>query len=38
LFEGLTAPIDQVLEKAGLTLEDIDAFELVGGAGRIPKV
>jgi len=34
----MIAPIDIVLKKAGLTLENIDAVEIIGGGVRIPKL
>ena len=37
-FERVTKPIDEALEKAGLTLDDIDQVELLGGGIRVPKV
>jgi len=38
LFERLTKPIDEALEKAGLEITDLDAVEIIGGSVRIPKV
>ena len=38
LLDRVRAPLDSVLEKAGLTIEDIDAIELLGGGIRVPKV
>ena len=38
LLTRLTKPIDEVLAKAGKTLKDIDAFELIGGGIRVPKI
>ncbi|KAI0686744.1 HSP70-domain-containing protein [Cytidiella melzeri] len=38
VLERITAPIEQALEESGLTLEQIDAVELVGGGTRIPAV
>ncbi|CAM9469770.1 unnamed protein product [Ascophyllum nodosum] len=38
LFERITAPIDQALEQAGMTLNDIQEVELIGGGVRIPRV
>lgn len=37
-FEKVEKAIDRVLEQAGLTKDDIDSIELLGGASRIPKV
>jgi len=33
-----TAPIEMALKAANVTLKDIDAFELIGGGMRIPKI
>jgi len=38
LFVRAAAQIDHVLERAGLTLDDIHDIELVGGGMRVPKV
>lgn len=38
IVERVTAPIQQALADSGLTLEQIDAIELVGGCTRIPAV
>ncbi|KAI0338231.1 heat shock protein [Trametopsis cervina] len=38
LLERIPAPIQQALEESGLTLDQIDAIELVGGGTRIPAV
>jgi len=38
LLAKLIRPIDEVLAKAGKTLDDVDAFEMVGGGVRVPKV
>ncbi|CDW74071.1 protein heat shock protein [Stylonychia lemnae] len=38
LFDRVMAPVQEVLEKAGLTIEDIDQVELLGGGIRIPKI
>ena len=41
LFERVAAPFERVLAKAadiGLGVDDIEAFELLGGATRIPRV
>lgn len=37
-FSLLTAPIQKVLDAAGKTISEIDAFEVLGGAVRVPKV
>ena len=36
--EALTEPIEKVLEKANLGLDELTQIELVGGVSRIPKV
>jgi len=38
LFERLTKPIEEALQKAGKTMAEIDAFELLGGGIRVPKI
>ncbi len=38
LFKRLTLPIDAALATAGLTLDQINAVELLGGGVRMPKV
>lgn len=38
LLKRVTAPIDAALEQAGMTLNDIQEVEIIGGGGRIPKV
>ena len=38
VLDRIPAPISQVLQDAGLTLEQIDGIELVGGCTRIPAV
>lgn len=38
LLDRITAPVSQALQDSGLTLEQIDAVELVGGCTRIPAV
>ena len=38
VLDRIPAPLSQVLQDAGLTLEQIDAIELVGGCTRIPAV
>lgn len=37
-LDRITAPIEQALADSGLTLDQIDAVELVGGCTRIPAV
>jgi hypoxia up-regulated 1 len=36
--DRLTAPIFQVLEKAGLDIKSVHSLEIIGGVSRIPKV
>ncbi|KAF8968676.1 adenyl-nucleotide exchange factor sse1 [Entomortierella lignicola] len=38
LISRVEAPLKQVLEDSGLTVEDIDAVEMVGGSIRIPAL
>lgn len=38
LFSRATKPIEQALRAANMTLQDIDAMELIGGGMRVPKV
>lgn len=38
VLEGIEAPIRQALAESGLTVEQVDAIELVGGSTRIPAV
>ena len=38
VFDRVSAPIQQALADSGLTLDQIDAVELVGGSTRIPAV
>jgi len=38
LLDRVTTPIKEALEFAGLTVADLDAVELIGGAQRIPKI
>ena len=38
LVPQLTAPIQSVLDQAGLTKEDIHSYEIIGGSVRVPKV
>jgi len=38
LFERVIAPVEKVLGQAGLTVEDIDAVEIIGGGVRVPRV
>ena len=38
VFSRVTKPIDEALAKAGLTIEEIDQVELLGGGIRVPKV
>ncbi|KAG0098158.1 adenyl-nucleotide exchange factor sse1 [Podila epicladia] len=38
LISRVEAPLNKALEDAGLTIEDIDAVEVVGGSTRIPAL
>ncbi|KAF9293704.1 adenyl-nucleotide exchange factor sse1, partial [Mortierella antarctica] len=38
LISRVEAPLNKALEDAGLTVEDIDAVEMVGGSTRIPAL
>jgi len=38
LLERATAPIEQALAEAKLTVEDIDSIEMVGGCTRVPAL
>lgn len=38
LLERVTVPLQQALDAAGLTKDDIDAIEIVGGCTRVPAV
>ncbi|KAI8814028.1 Hsp70 protein-domain-containing protein [Cladochytrium replicatum] len=38
LFERVPEPIQQVLDKTGLSVSDINSVVLVGGSARVPKV
>ncbi|KAI0044630.1 heat shock protein 70 [Auriscalpium vulgare] len=38
VLERIPAPLQQALAESGLTLEQIDAIELVGGSTRVPAV
>ncbi|CAG9311977.1 HYOU1_3 [Blepharisma stoltei] len=37
-LDKLVEPVNKALEIAGLTIEQINSFELIGGVSRIPKV
>ncbi|KAI5851008.1 heat shock protein 70 family [Tricharina praecox] len=38
MLERVTAPLEEALAEAGLTKEDIDAIEVVGGSTRVPSL
>ncbi|POM59965.1 Hsp70-like protein [Phytophthora palmivora] len=38
LFDRTLKPVEVALEKAGLTIADIDEIELIGGGVRMPKI
>ena len=37
-FERVMMPVEQALVKSGLTIEDIDMIELLGGGIRVPRI
>lgn len=37
-FSRIVTPIEEVLKKAGLTIEEVDQIELLGGGIRVPKI
>ena len=37
-YARIMGPINEALEKANMTIEDIDQVELIGGGVRIPKI
>ena len=37
-FDRVMKPVEEVMQKAGLTIEDIDIVELLGGGIRVPKI
>lgn len=37
-FDRVAKPVDEVLAKAGLTIDQVDLIELVGGGIRVPKL
>ena len=37
-FTRVATPVHEVLAKAGLTIDDVDQVELVGGGIRVPKL
>lgn len=38
LFERVTLPIEEALKRAGMSIDDIDQIELLGGGIRVPKI
>ncbi|KAH9601702.1 Heat shock protein 70 family [Trypanosoma melophagium] len=38
LFEGVPKVVEEALKKSGLNLNEIDAFEMMGGTSRTPKI
>ena len=38
LFARVMAPVYEVLAKAGMTIDEVDQVELLGGGIRVPKV
>jgi molecular chaperone DnaK (HSP70) len=37
-FDRAMKPVDEVLAKSGLTIDQIDMIELLGGGIRVPKI
>ena len=37
-YARITKPVEEVLAKAALTIEEIDQIELIGGGIRVPKI
>lgn len=37
-FAKVMKPVEEVLSKAGLTIEEVDMVELLGGGIRVPKI
>jgi hypoxia up-regulated 1 len=37
-FSRVALPVEEALKKAGLTLDDIDQVEILGGGIRVPKI
>lgn len=37
-FDRVTEPVEEVLRKAGITMDEVDAVELLGGGIRVPRV
>eukprot|EP00955_Chlamydomonas_euryale_P042603 352370-Chlamydomonas_euryale.AAC.2 len=37
-FDRAAAPLRRVLERSGLSIDDIDAVELLGGGSRVPRL
>lgn len=37
-FQHLTTPIQEVLNKSGVSILDVNGLEILGGAIRVPKV
>jgi molecular chaperone DnaK (HSP70) len=37
-FKRVLDPVDAVIAKAGLTLDDVDQLELLGGGIRVPRI
>lgn len=38
IFEKVTKPVEEALAKAGMTVDEIDQVEVIGGGIRMPKV
>jgi len=37
-FDRIMKPVEEVMKKAGVTIEDINMIELIGGGIRVPKI
>jgi hypoxia up-regulated 1 len=37
-FERVIEPVEEVLKKAGMTIDEVDAIELLGGGIRVPRI
>ncbi|KAL0064539.1 adenyl-nucleotide exchange factor sse1 [Marasmius tenuissimus] len=38
LLKGITGPIEQAIADSGLSVDEIDSIELIGGSSRVPSV
>jgi molecular chaperone DnaK (HSP70) len=37
-FARVYKPVEDVLEKAGITIDEVDLIEMIGGGIRVPKI